>query len=106
MGHSDASAADNGTKFAAVDATPATGGMPRRVRAVGERSPTSAALVERYSLLDDADPSAAMAASVRADGIPAIPRGPGVNIGPGGAHVLSEGYTGYLSRSMRVMAEG
>ncbi|KAJ2658828.1 hypothetical protein IWW48_003815 [Coemansia sp. RSA 1200] len=90
---------------------------------VGDRSPQSAALVAKYSFADDVEgmgPSSTVRQSssqatilldgqgnngLSTNGIPAIPRGPGVNISLAGAHVLSEDYTGFLSRSLKVVAE-
>ncbi|KAJ2510734.1 hypothetical protein GGI11_005371 [Coemansia sp. RSA 2049] len=89
----------------------------------GDRSPQSAALVAKYSFADDveamgssstvrqAGPQATILLDgqgnngLSTNGIPAIPRGPGVNISLAGAHVLSEDYTGFLSRSLKVVAE-
>ncbi|KAJ2585840.1 hypothetical protein EV177_009872, partial [Coemansia sp. RSA 1804] len=89
----------------------------------GDRSPQSAALVAKYSFADDVE-AMSSSSTVRqsgpqatilldgqgnnglsTNGIPAIPRGPGVNISLAGAHVLSEDYTGFLSRSLKVVAE-
>ncbi|KAI9501115.1 hypothetical protein BX070DRAFT_237152 [Coemansia spiralis] len=86
----------------------------KRARANPERSPQSAALVAKYSLSDDIDSirlgadqhrSNAAANGLHTNGVPTIPRGPGVNISPAGAHVLSEDYTGFLSRSFKMVAE-
>ncbi|KAJ2093355.1 hypothetical protein IW140_000813 [Coemansia sp. RSA 1813] len=96
------------------------GAKKTRINA-GDRSPQSAALVAKYSLADDAEPMrpgadqhAGPHAAIHIDGqsnglstngVPTIPRGPGVNISPAGAHVLSDDYTGFLSRSLKMVAE-
>ncbi|KAJ1735407.1 hypothetical protein LPJ61_000571, partial [Coemansia biformis] len=88
-------------KRAARDVPLADGANPpKRGRLAGEQSPQSAALAERYALSDDMDPrrlaDQQSIPPTRGDGMPTIPRGPGVNIGPGGAHMLSEDYSNYL----------
>ncbi|KAJ2548570.1 hypothetical protein EV175_004780 [Coemansia sp. RSA 1933] len=110
----------NGKRFQShvgTDMGDAIQGTKKTRMNMGDRSPQSAALVAKYSFADDAehirtgsDQQAAMHVDgqrngLSTNGVPTIPRGPGVNISLAGAHVLSEDYPGFLSRSLKMVAE-
>ncbi|KAJ2227624.1 hypothetical protein IWW45_006949, partial [Coemansia sp. RSA 485] len=75
-----------------------------------DRSPQSAALVAKYSMSDSMDPlqlpEQQQQQGSQNRNVTSFPRNLGVNISPGGAHTLSDEYTGFLSRSLRMVAEG
>ncbi|KAJ1958506.1 hypothetical protein GGI12_004714, partial [Dipsacomyces acuminosporus] len=94
----------------------------KRTRNNGDRSPQSAALVAKYALpeniatfrgTEQLNPQATHAGLAAGSGsnngsvgMPTIPRGPGVNIGPAGSHMPSADYTSFLSRSFKMVTEG
>ncbi|KAJ1647365.1 hypothetical protein LPJ64_001277, partial [Coemansia asiatica] len=79
-----------------------------------DRSPQSAALVAKYSFSDSIDllqlpeqqHQHQQQSGNKIRNMASFPRNLGVNISPGGAHTLSDEYTGFLSRSLRMVAEG
>ncbi|KAJ1850453.1 Transcriptional activator flo8 [Coemansia sp. RSA 2703] len=83
-----------------------------RVAEETERSPQSAALVAKYSFTGSMDPLELPEAQEQDQNgsytrnAAALPRNLGVNINPGGDHMLSEEYAGFLTRSLKVVAEG
>ncbi|KAJ1722988.1 hypothetical protein LPJ53_002654 [Coemansia erecta] len=83
-----------------------------RVADEAERSPQSAALVAKYSFTGAMDPLQLPEAHGQnqhgsyARNSTVLPRNLGVNISPGGDHMLSDEYAGFLTRSLKVVAEG
>ncbi|ORX65562.1 hypothetical protein DL89DRAFT_260971 [Linderina pennispora] len=77
----------------------------------GESSPQSAALVAKYTPFPDGSDHQhqqhqEQQQQAATNGVPTIPHGPGVNMLPLGGHMLSNDYTQYLSRSLKVVSEG
>ncbi|KAJ1945457.1 hypothetical protein EC988_005751 [Linderina pennispora] len=77
----------------------------------GESSPQSAALVAKYTPFPDGSDHQQQQhqeqqQQAATNGVPTIPHGPGVNMLPLGGHMLSNDYTQYLSRSLKVVSEG
>ncbi|KAJ1738340.1 hypothetical protein LPJ55_005697, partial [Coemansia sp. RSA 990] len=95
--HSDALGADGGGKSDEAQQAAKRGRM-------GDRSPQSEALAERFSQTDDID-ALRLTAGPQAANRATIPSGAGVHISPAGTYTLSNDYPEFLSRSRKEMTE-
>ncbi|KAJ2448836.1 Transcriptional activator flo8 [Coemansia sp. RSA 2336] len=95
--HSDVLGADGGGRGDEAQQAAKRGRM-------GDRSPQSEALAERFSQTDDMD-ALRLTAGAQPAGRAAIPTGAGVHISPAGTYTLPPEYQNYLTRSRKEVTD-